>query len=137
MPAACGDEEYLAVFARVLAPIARGFAPELILVSAGFDAHREDPLASMELSAAGYYGMAAHVRALADELCGGRVACALEGGYSATGLREGVGAMLDALIAPAVVPPPAAPLEPGSRAARLVERAAAIHRARFPAVGIS
>jgi acetoin utilization deacetylase AcuC-like enzyme len=135
MPAACGDDEYLAVFQRVLAPIARGFAPELILVSAGFDAHRDDPLASMELSELGYYGMAALVRALADELCGGRVACVLEGGYSASGLREGVGALLRALTAPGVSPPAAVPLEPSSRAERLVARAAAIHRARFPEVG--
>ena len=135
MPAACGDAEYLAVFQRVLAPIARGFAPELILVSAGFDAHRDDPLASMELSEAGYYGMAALVRALADELCGGRVACVLEGGYAASGLREGVGALLRALGEPA--PPCAAtvPLEPGSRAEHLVARAAEIHRARYPEVG--
>jgi acetoin utilization deacetylase AcuC-like enzyme len=137
MPAACGDEEYLAVFARVLAPIARGFAPDLILVSAGFDAHRDDPLASMELSAAGYYGIAALVRGLADELCGGRIACVLEGGYSATGLREGVGALLDVLTAPTLALPVTPPLEPGSRAERLVTRAAAIHRAHFPEVGIS
>jgi acetoin utilization deacetylase AcuC-like enzyme len=137
MPAACGDAEYLAVFARVLAPVALAFRPELILVSAGFDAHRDDPLASMELSAAGYYGMAATVRALADELCGGRVACLLEGGYAASGLREGVGATLAALAAPSVSVPAAAPLEPGSRAARLVERAAAVHGRRFREVGIS
>ena len=121
----------------MLVPIARGFAPELILVSAGFDAHRDDPLASMEVSRAGYYGMAAGARALADELCGGRIACVLEGGYSASGLREGVGALLDVLTAPHVAPPTAAPLEPGSRAARLVDRAAAIHRPRFREVGIA
>jgi acetoin utilization deacetylase AcuC-like enzyme len=137
MPAACGDEEYLAVFARVLAPVARGFAPELVLVSAGFDAHRDDPLASMELSASGYYGMAAWVRALADEICGGRVACVLEGGYSASGLREGVDALTAALESPTVAAPDSVPWVPGSRAARLVDRAAAIHRARFPDVGIS
>jgi acetoin utilization deacetylase AcuC-like enzyme len=136
MPAACGDAEYLAVFARVLAPIARGFAPELILVSAGFDAHRDDPLASMELSATGYQGMAAIVRALADETSGGRVAAVLEGGYSASGLREGVGALVDALTAPQVATPAVAPLEPGSRSARLIERAAAIHGGRFAEVGI-
>ncbi|HEY8120911.1 MAG TPA: histone deacetylase [Myxococcota bacterium] len=137
MPAACGDEEYLAVFTRVLAPIARGFAPDLIILSAGFDAHRDDPLASMELSEAGYYGMAAGVRALADELCGGRLSCVLEGGYAASGLREGVGALVDALTAPTLEAPPAAPLESESRAARLVERAARIHRGRFRDVGIS
>jgi acetoin utilization deacetylase AcuC-like enzyme len=137
MPAGCGDAEYLAVFARVLVPIALAFRPELILVSAGFDAHRDDPLASMELGATGYYGMAATVRALADELCGGRVACVLEGGYSASGLREGVGALVDALTAPSAFAPRAADLVPGSRAARLVDRAAAIHRARYREVGIS
>ena len=137
MPAACGDEEYLAVFSRVLAPVARRFLPDLIIVSAGFDAHRDDPLASMELTASGYYGMAMLVRSLADELCGGRLACVLEGGYAASGLREGVGALIDALTAPAATPPRAAPLEAGSRAARLVDRAVAVHRGRFPDVGIS
>lgn len=135
MPAACGDDEYLAVFARVLAPIARGFHPDLIILSAGFDAHRDDPLASMEVSEAGYYGMSASVRALADELCGGRLACVLEGGYAASGLREGVGALVDVLAARAVRAPAAAPLEPHSRAAKLVERAAALHRARYGEVG--
>jgi acetoin utilization deacetylase AcuC-like enzyme len=135
MPAGCGDEEYLAVFARVLAPIARAFAPELILVSAGFDAHRDDPLAGMEVSERGYQGMAAHVRTLADELCAGRIACVLEGGYAASGLREGVGALVDVFSAPASPLLPASPLAPGSRAARLVERAAAIHGGRYPGVG--
>jgi acetoin utilization deacetylase AcuC-like enzyme len=137
MPAACGDAEYLAVFARVLAPIARGFRPDLIILSAGFDAHRDDPLASMEVSQAGYYGMAALVRALADETCGGRLACVLEGGYAASGLREGVGALVDVLTAEAVHVPPVAALEPHTRSAKLVERAAAMHRSRFAGLGIA
>ena len=135
MPAGCGDEEYLAVFARVLAPIARDFAPDLIIVSAGFDAHRDDPLAGMEVSQRGYQGIAAQVRALADELCGGRVACVLEGGYAASGLREGVGALVDVLTLASAPPPPATAPPPGSLAARLIERAAAIHRGRHRDVG--
>ena len=137
MSAGCGDEEYLAVFARVLAPVARGFAPDLIIVSAGFDAHRDDPLAQMEVSAAGYRGMAMQVRALADGLCGGRLACVLEGGYSPSGLHEGVAALVDALTAPVAQLPAVAPLEPGTRAERLLERAAAVHGARYPRVGIA
>jgi acetoin utilization deacetylase AcuC-like enzyme len=137
MPAGCGDEEYLAVFARVLAPVARGFAPDLIIVSAGFDAHRDDPLAAMEVSAAGYQGMAAQVRALADELCGGRLACVLEGGYSPSGLHEGVAALIDVLSAPAAHLPAPAPTQRGSRSERLLERAAAVHGARFAGVGIA
>ena len=137
LPAGCGDEEYLAVFARVLAPVAHSFAPDLIIVSAGFDAHRDDPLAAMEVSASGYQGMAAQVRALADELCGGRVACVLEGGYSPSGLHEGVAALIDVLSAPAALSPAPAPIQRGSRSERLLERAAAVHGARFAGVGIA
>jgi acetoin utilization deacetylase AcuC-like enzyme len=91
----------------------------------------------MEVSEAGYRGMSAIVRALADELCAGRLACVLEGGYAASGLREGVGALVDVLTAPAANVPAAAPLEPHTRSAKLVERAAAIHRGRCAQVGIA
>jgi acetoin utilization deacetylase AcuC-like enzyme len=136
MPAACGDEEYLAVFARVLAPIARRFAPELILVSAGFDAHRDDPLASMELSERGYYGMAARVRALADELCGGRLVFVLEGGYSASGLEAGTAAVLDVLLREETPAPPASlPLPAHGPLPDLIDRLRAAHGAQHPDLG--
>jgi acetoin utilization deacetylase AcuC-like enzyme len=82
LPAGAGDAEYVGLLQRVFAPVALGFRPDLILVSAGFDAHRDDPLAAMNVSRTGFAGMSAIVRAVADEACAGRVAFVLEGGYA-------------------------------------------------------
>ena len=60
----------------------RRFKPEIILLSAGFDAHWMDPLASMGLSITGYMALVQELMVLADELCGGRLVCVLEGGYN-------------------------------------------------------
>jgi len=81
LPTYVGDEGYLTSFQQLLEPVARGFQPELIILSAGFDAHWLDPLAGMNLSIAGYMKLLAVVMALADELCKGKLACVLEGGY--------------------------------------------------------
>ncbi len=135
MPAGCGDAEYVGVFQRVLAPAARAFRPEYCIVSCGFDAHADDPLASMCVSGAGYAALTAIVRELADALCGGRLLCVLEGGYSLLGLREGTDALLGGLLADAPAPPPAAPLAPGSVLSALVERSAAVHGRSIPDLG--
>jgi acetoin utilization deacetylase AcuC-like enzyme len=136
LPGGCGDAEYAGALQRVLVPVARSFRPQLILVSAGFDAHRDDPLASMEVTQSGFCEMARTVRALAEDLCGGRVAFVLEGGYAPSGLREGTGAVLDALLAPEAPPlAPPAPLAPGSTLSHVVARVAAVQRRFHPAVG--
>lgn len=80
-PAGVGDEGYAQTFDQLLAPFARRFRPDLILVSAGYDAHWRDPLAMEQLSLSGYARLARKVMALAEELCGGRLVVALEGGY--------------------------------------------------------
>jgi len=80
-PAHVGDAGYLAAFRSVLAPLAREFRPGLILLSAGYDAHWLDPLASMHLSVSGYGVLVHELLVLADELCGGRLVATLEGGY--------------------------------------------------------
>ncbi|MEZ4404073.1 MAG: histone deacetylase [Kofleriaceae bacterium] len=99
LPAGSGDREYLAAFDHVLGPTLRRFQPDLIIVSAGFDAHRADPLAGMQVSRYGFARLAARVRRLADELCGGRWLAVLEGGYDLDGVAEGVLASLDVLTA--------------------------------------
>ncbi len=152
MPAGCGDSEYLGVVERIVTPAAIGFAPDLIVVSCGFDAHRIDPLASMELTQSGYRGMATILRRLADMLCEGRIVYVLEGGYAATGLREGTSAVLESLVArPAdeatdarvtLAMPPDAPstgpadLMPGSVLRGLVDRVSSIHGRRIPNLGV-
>jgi acetoin utilization deacetylase AcuC-like enzyme len=69
----------------------------MILISCGFDAHCDDPLAAMNVTREGFRDMGAIVRALADDLCEGRLMFVLEGGYAASGLIDGVNAVLDAI----------------------------------------
>jgi acetoin utilization deacetylase AcuC-like enzyme len=76
LPAGSGDDVYLQAFDEVVAPAVRRFDPELLLVSAGFDAHEEDPLALMEVTVDGFRELARRCAALAP-----RVAAVLEGGY--------------------------------------------------------
>ena len=135
MPAGCGDAEYVGVFQRVLAPAARAFRPDYWIVSCGFDAHEDDPLAAMRVTQSGYAAMTAIVRALAEELSGGRMLFVLEGGYSLRGLAEGVDALLAGITAPATAAPAAIEPPRGSVLEKLVARAAAVHGARIPEIG--
>ena len=92
---------------HVVAPAAREFRPGIVLVSAGYDAHRDDPLASCELEDGSYAALAACVRELAAEL-GAPVGVVLEGGYALGALARSVAATIEALgngvPAPAVEP---------------------------------
>jgi acetoin utilization deacetylase AcuC-like enzyme len=85
-----GDAAYSRVFEGVVAPALRRFRPELILVSAGFDAHWDDPVGGMSLTLAGYDRLSRDLIGLADELCAGRIVFVLEGGYSLPALAHGV-----------------------------------------------
>ncbi len=89
-PAYTGEEGYLAALDQILAPAAREFEPELILVSAGYDAHWMDPLADMRLSVASYARITQELMKLADELCRGRLVAVLEGGYNLDVLAHGI-----------------------------------------------
>jgi acetoin utilization deacetylase AcuC-like enzyme len=135
LPAGCGDPEYIGVFQRLLVPAARHYAPQMILVSCGFDAHRDDPLASMEVSREGFAALTRIVRALADELCDGRVCFVLEGGYAPSGLIEGTSAVLDAMLEPPGELPAAIDAPAGSPLRSVVDRVAAVHAARYPGLG--
>ena len=97
LPAGVGDEGYIQVFDRVLVPLARRYKPQLVLISAGYDAHIADPLGEMAVSVAGFAEMALKVRRLADELCEGRVAAILEGGYNIEALAQSVVATIGML----------------------------------------
>ncbi|ACY16548.1 histone deacetylase [Haliangium ochraceum] len=96
LPAGAGDRAYMATMNEVFAPALRRFQPDIILLSAGFDAYVDDPLAGMRVSLGGFRALAGTLARLADELCGGRLACALEGGYHLKGLGAGTVALLDA-----------------------------------------
>lgn len=95
--AGCGDDEYQIVFEDILAPIAKRFEPQLILVSAGYDAHWADSLALMQVSVSGFARLVEIIKTLADMLCQGRVVFALEGGYNLEALPLSIAATLDIL----------------------------------------
>jgi acetoin utilization deacetylase AcuC-like enzyme len=90
LPAGSTDEDYVVAFHEVVEPAVAGFEPELVLVSAGFDAHEEDPLAGMLVTAAGFRELARRSAAL-----GPRVAAVLEGGYNLATLPRLVDAALE------------------------------------------
>jgi acetoin utilization deacetylase AcuC-like enzyme len=112
LPAGTGDAEYLRIFREILRPAIDRFDPEMILVSAGFDAHRDDPLASMAVTEAGFASLTRIVREVAGEHCGGRIVSLLEGGYNLGALARSVEAHLRVL----GVAPDKSPMAPGSTA---------------------
>jgi len=99
MEAGDGDDEYHAIFLNVLLPAAEAFKPEFVMISAGFDAHRDDPLASMGLTEAGYSDLTGLVVGIAKRHAQGRLLSALEGGYNLTALGASVDAHLKVLLA--------------------------------------
>ena len=82
LPAATTDGGYLLAFDEIVAPVVRGFRPELLLLAAGQDAAVSDPTGRMLVSAGGFRALAERAAALADEVCGGRLVAGTEGGYS-------------------------------------------------------
>ena len=95
VPAGSGEATFLSLVEHLTVPAAREFRPDLVLVSAGYDAHRDDPLADCELATSSYGELARHVRALADEL-GVPVGAVLEGGYDLAALASSVVATMEA-----------------------------------------
>ena len=93
-----GDAAFRQLYGEVVFPLVRRFQPQLILVSAGFDAHWDDPLASLGLSLTGYHWLARSLVDLADELCAGRIVFTLEGGYNLQVLAPGVGNVFRVLL---------------------------------------
>jgi acetoin utilization deacetylase AcuC-like enzyme len=99
MEAGEGDDEYRATFLQALLPAAEEFKPDFVMISAGFDAHRDDPLAGMGLTEAGYADLTGLVAGVAKRHAQGRILSCLEGGYNLTALAVSVDAHLKALLA--------------------------------------
>ncbi len=100
LPAGAGDAELIQAFREELVPRADAFKPQLVCISAGFDAHRDDPLAGLNVTEAGYAQLTRIVRELAARHCRGRIVSALEGGYQLLALGRSVEAHLRVLLEP-------------------------------------
>lgn len=92
-----GDGEYIGLFEQLLKPVARAFAPELIIVSAGFDIHQSDPIGKMRVSTRGFAGLTRSLMNIADTCCDGKLVLCLEGGYNLNVLEQSVKAVLQEL----------------------------------------
>ncbi len=115
LPRGAGDEAITRAYREVILPALTRFAPDLVLVSSGWDAHRRDPLAGLEVSTAGYTQVARAVIEAADRLCDCRLVVALEGGYDEHALAWCAGSLVSLLLGeePAPDPEPGyAPAEP-------------------------
>ncbi len=97
LPARSGDAVFAHVAEALITPFIEAFRPELILVSAGFDAHRNDPITTLGLSTAGFYMLSRRLVDLAEQHCNGRIAFVLEGGYDPINLANGSAAIFAAL----------------------------------------
>ncbi|HEY4241765.1 MAG TPA: histone deacetylase [Kofleriaceae bacterium] len=129
LPGGCGDAEYMGVFDHVFLPKLKQFAPDLVLISAGFDAFEHDPLAGMRVTRAGFALLAARLRAAADAWSGGRIVAVLEGGYDLDGIAGGLVGTLGALGPVAPARPLLAPIPQHVVAAAAIAGTRAAHAA--------
>lgn len=104
LPAGSGPQAFRAAMRDKILPAVDRFQPELLLVSAGFDAHADDPLASLRLTEADFAWITQELARMAQKHCQGRLVSALEGGYNLEALGESVGAHVGALLAASASP---------------------------------
>jgi acetoin utilization deacetylase AcuC-like enzyme len=94
------DEDYQILFSAVIVPVLLQFEPDLVLVSAGFDAHESDPLGGLRLTTAAFAAMTAELRRVAEECCRGRMVAVTEGGYDLQALAASLNGVLEVLSEP-------------------------------------
>lgn len=129
LPGGSTDGDYRRLFTDLLAPAVQRFDPDLVLVSAGFDAHGRDPLGGMALSHEGFADLCGTMKALADAHADGRLVLVLEGGYDLQGLADSAHACVEVL---AGVAAPGGEDAPSSRGGTALREALAHHRRHWP-----
>jgi acetoin utilization deacetylase AcuC-like enzyme len=97
LPSRAGDQVFQEIAGKLITPFLRAFRPDFVFVSAGFDAHWNDPLTTLGLSTNGFFMLSKHLVDLSEELCGGRIIFVLEGGYEPANLANGAAAVFAAL----------------------------------------
>ncbi len=123
LPIGATDADHVAAFERLLVPIATQFAPDFVIVSAGFDPHRDDPLGQQKMTEEGFAALCGCVRAVAAASAGGRLVALLEGGYDLGGTARSAAAVA-AVLAGAAPPAVGAPRPVVERAIRDAARCA-------------
>ncbi|MEX0601061.1 MAG: histone deacetylase [Rhodothermales bacterium] len=117
VPSGTGDAAYERIFGSILRPLALRFRPELILLSAGYDAHWKDPLGGLRLTTSGFASIAREIASWSDVCCDGRLVALMEGGYDADALASSVAATVEVLydpeadVADPIGPPPGSDMD--------------------------
>jgi acetoin utilization deacetylase AcuC-like enzyme len=127
LPAGSGDKTYERIANEIFTPFIQSFKPELILVSAGFDAHWNDPITSLGLTNAGFYMLSKKLVDLAEEHCNGKIVFVLEGGYNPINLANGAEAVFAALMNKDFVDPSDASPRKETDASEMIEKVCKWH----------
>jgi len=127
LPADSGDQTYERIANEIFLPFIQSFKPEMILVSAGFDAHWNDPITSLGLTTAGFYLLSKKLVDLAEEHCGGKIVFVLEGGYNPTNLANGAAAVFAALMNKPFIDPGDASPRKEADASEIIEKVCEWH----------
>lgn len=127
------DADYWRVYDGVIGPVIERYTPDLMIISAGFDAHERDPLAGMRVTTDGYAAIVGRLRAAAARACGGRIAAVTEGGYHPSALAECLDVMLEEL-EPASPPVPFRPSGDSHRAKAALAMVRAAQKAYWPGI---
>jgi acetoin utilization deacetylase AcuC-like enzyme len=98
LPSGVGDNGFEEIYNKIVEPSLHRFDPEILLVSAGYDAHWNDPLASLQISSKGFFEITRKLVSYADDLCEGRMMMVLEGGYNPDALARSVRYSCHALV---------------------------------------
>lgn len=130
LPSACGDLDYECAFSELVTPVLRAWKPQLLLISAGFDAHERDPFRGMRLTAAGFYRVAEMAKAYADEAKIG-LALILEGGYELEALGESVAQVIRVLLGLGSNGQPHSAGQASPEAVSIVQRALQVFRSHW------
>lgn len=128
LPTGVGDDGYMRIFSELWGPLAERCQPDLILVSAGYDAHWGDPLAQMNLSLTGYAHIERELVRMAEQFCDGRIVFTLEGGYQLDVLSYGVLNAFYAMMGEETITDPLGPSpRPGRSVDNLITRLKNLH----------
>jgi len=98
LPPGTSEQKYLDIFCKTTEAVFKKFKPDFLLLSAGFDAHRDDPLASLQLTEAGFGNMTKFAAELAESFCSGKLLSLLEGGYNLMALANAVATHVEKLL---------------------------------------
>ena len=91
------DRDFIEIYREILVPVALEYKPQMIIISAGFDAHYDDPIGGMKITENGFAYLTSIILEMADRVCDGKVVAILEGGYDLGALRKSVKAVIETL----------------------------------------